>query len=1121
MRLLQTCVALSAVAALAETTPYDLIRPVWPLSWDPDVFDHFDTTVTKRKGVLDIDKTPLSFKAGELMPDTLDQAYFDAINYKISPIRVNQAGYLTNDPERQFYYVGTASEFEVVDAMGKSFSPKITGTLLSSEIQTTSDWTIIAGFDAASNDQKRYQVDFSGTSGIIQVGNIPQSVPTDKRLRIKVGEDVSSTFIVSDNVYTMAKDATLKFFGIQRSGNSSSWFHGPSHVKDGGGPVVDEGLDVRGPFNSATEGTLAGGWYDCGDHLKESQSQAFAFMALAVMSATNPSKDVDHYAYNQAEFVNTDNIPDVLREAKHGADFFLRAFRFADGVVDDMPVSVGNYGSDHGFWGRPEVQDYLPVDNSATAMDRGGPAARTVRLGELGANISGEIAAGLAILGKDYAKYDKDKNFADSCLMVAEKMYDFAKALAQGKETYDGGKKFVHNKKAAGWSSSAYNGNNEFFDDLALASVALLYATGKKEYADDMIRTRNLVQGQEYMDGAGAFAGGWFVTVDRGFLKNVKNTSLFNSYAYATYALYKLILQDKEKAISEYGLTETEWLNAVEDCVASMIYNLGDVSEGSGNVTIVLPRGGIGWKQSDVKFNSLWFNMQTDQTWIYNRYQAGNIFEVLAYADVAADIENKGLTLPNMGTSNWKADEMRQLGINQLNYMFGVNPWDISFVYGVGDKNDAHPHHRAANPEGRNTGALVYKYVSPVGALLGGVTPGTTNSWVPDAKSWEDYHKSEVCLDGSTVLLSALTMVSNGGNDYYQKKCPKCKTGDATPFVDNEVYVAAYNYTFGETDFFYVGVSNESLNKLDSVVISVYFEATEEEMESCGLIIESDICFKHDMAGFTKPCTNDKAIRDFMRSNAPHKVEGTYDKEKNTYTWEQLVLYGNLDVGNRTEMRLTVSSGIKIGGTCETLRTPAVRNIIDGWSFRPHVAGGNKSPAYAGAPIWDKDQGDIQVPPMDPYITLRNKGKKLWGYGPADTVDVPESSSSSSKVSDSGEKSSSSRASRRNQSSSSALDSGSEESSSSQKNDRAGVFNGIAAGNAQMRLYGKNLVVETASEGQKVLRIFDILGNQLLEKTFDGGVFAVNIANLPHRGTLVARLTHNGGQPVHRTFRVK
>ena len=45
-----------------------------------------------------------------------------------------------------------------------------------------------------------YQVDITGQSGIIQVGNIPGSVPTDTRLRIKVGNEISSTFIVSDKV---------------------------------------------------------------------------------------------------------------------------------------------------------------------------------------------------------------------------------------------------------------------------------------------------------------------------------------------------------------------------------------------------------------------------------------------------------------------------------------------------------------------------------------------------------------------------------------------------------------------------------------------------------------------------------------------------------------------------------------------------------------------------------------------------------------------------------------------------------------------------------------------------------------------------------------------------------
>lgn len=744
-----TCVM---AAQQEQPTPYDLIRPTWPLTWDESAFNRFDTTVTKKKNMVPKNRTPASYKANELIPDTLNQAYLDNINTHMSPIRINQAGYLEKDVERQFYYVGTATNFEVVDVNGNSLSPAVTGTLTSSGGTTSSNWSIIAGTNAATNDQKRYQVDITGQSGTIMVGRIPQGVPTETRLRIKVGNDISSTFIVSDKVYSMIRSAALKFYGINRSGNGESWFHPASHTKDGGGPIVTGADDVRGPFNEALAGTLEGGYYDCGDHLKESQTQMYAFMAAAVMAATNADADDDAYAFNQGETVNTDGIPDMLREAKHGADFVLRAYNRAKGVIDDMALSVGNFGSDHAWWGRPENQDKLPVDNSASATDRGGPASRTVRLGEIGANIGGETAAGLAILGKDYAIYDKA--FADSCLMVAEKMYEFAKSMAQGKT-------YKNNTKAAGWSSPAYNGNNEFYDDMALASVALLYATGKKEYADDMIRTRNMVQGQEYMDGAGFFQGGWFVTNNKGFFKDVKNTSWANCYAFALYALYKLILSDKEKAINVYGLTETEWLNAVEDCVADMIANLGDMGFQQGqSEQLVLPGNPSIWKPATVYYDKIWYTMHTDQTWIYNRYQMGNIFEIFAYADVANDLASKNITLPILGNPDWKAGEAFQLGINQMNYMLGVNPWDVSFILGVGDKNDAHPHHRAANPEGKNVPGAAYKYNPPTGALFGGVAPGSMNSWVPDNKSWEDYHLSETCIDAAATLVSASMLAS-------------------------------------------------------------------------------------------------------------------------------------------------------------------------------------------------------------------------------------------------------------------------------------------------------------------------------------------------------------------------
>ncbi|MCQ2122906.1 MAG: glycoside hydrolase family 9 protein [Fibrobacter sp.] len=770
--------SLMAAVDKNQSTPYDLIRPVWPLTWDTTAFDNFDTNVTVKHNMVPKNRKPAAFAPNEYIPDTLNQAYWDNINTHISPIRINQAGYLERDPEKQFYYVGKATTFEVVDVNGNSLSPKVTGTFSSSKGETESSWVIVGGTNAATNDKQRYRVEFNGQEGSVLVGNIPSAGLTpETRYRIKVGNDISSTFIISDRVYSMVRNASIKFFGINRSGDSESWFHPASHTLDGGAPS-DSG---KYGFDESLAGSLAGGYYDCGDHLKESQTQMYAFMVAAVMAATNPDADEDVYAYNHNEALNTDGIPDMLREAKHGGDFVLRSYRRAKGVIDDMALSVGDFGSDHGWWGRPESQDKLPLDPSKgdPALRRGGPLSRTVRLGEIGSNIGGETVAGLAILSKDYQVFDPA--FADSCLMVAEKMYDFAKNLAQGKSSYDGGKPFVHNKKAAGWNTPAYNGNNEFVDDMALASVALLYATGKKEYADDALRNKNMYPGQQFHDtpadqAPGFFRGGWFVTNDKGFFKNGKNTSWANAYAFATYALYKLILQDKNKAITEYGLDETEWLNAVEDCISSMISNLGESSNETFTGAIELPKSG-NWKDKygGIKYDPMWYAMKTDQEWIYNRYQAGNIFEVLAYADVANDIKTKGLVLPNMGSPDWKADEMYQLGINQLNYLLGVNPWDISFILGIGDKNDAHPHHRAANPEGKNMPGANYKYNPPVGALYGSVVPGkmvngrmnglgkfgmstmingTKNMIIAEKMSWEDYEISETCIDAAASLVS-------------------------------------------------------------------------------------------------------------------------------------------------------------------------------------------------------------------------------------------------------------------------------------------------------------------------------------------------------------------------------
>ena len=748
-----------------QPTPYDLIRPIWPMKWDTaatdmggtvESFSQYTPNKKKHNTVPKVGSMPKDFVPNGIIPDTLNQAFRDAQNLRIGRIRVNQAGYLPEDAEKQFYYVsaGTCAEtYSVVDLEGNPVFEG--GTFTSSGLSTVSSWIINAGTDAATNEKDRYSAKGVGPEGLVCIGNLAQATTLEMntRYRIKVLNQYSSTFIISDKVYSMVRDATLKFYGINRSGNSESWFHKPSHTKDGGGKFVGVGADGKTAVAvtgfTPKEGALQGGWYDCGDHLKESQTQAYAFMVLAVMAASSPERDEDHYNYNMGETQNTDGIPDILREAKHGADFFMRAYNFADGVIDNMAVSVGNFGADHGWWGRPENQDALP----ATLTGRGGPHERDIRLGELGSNISGQIAAGLAILSKDYAEYDQD--FADSCLIVAEKMYDFAKNLklkekSLGPGTYDGGKPYKYNTKADGWSSAAYNGNNESHDDLAIAAIALHYATYEKthkmDYLNDAVEDTQIGSPQEAS--IGFFHGGWMAWNRDGMRKSSKNTSWANAYTYTLYGFYKMLLKDKDTGL-KYGIDDKTRLTYAENVALILGTNVSYLGgNGSDNVTIPTLNG-----PTPVSFSDLWYAMQTDGTWIYNRYQAGNIFEVLAYADVTKDLET--IVLPQKGMQNWNSAAMKKLGINQLNYMLGVNPWDVSFLLGVGDKNDAHPHHRASNPEGKNMPGAGYKYNPPTGALFGGMKPDETNAWDPKTRSWEEYHLSETCIDATAMFVAS------------------------------------------------------------------------------------------------------------------------------------------------------------------------------------------------------------------------------------------------------------------------------------------------------------------------------------------------------------------------------
>jgi hypothetical protein len=639
------------------------------------------------------------------LPDTMDQLYRDSLNLKFSRIRVNQAGYSTAD-RKFFYTVGTTgTAFQVIN---EAKAQVATGTLTPTGHSTTGQLSIYAAFNAFKARNKRYGMLSQVSAGAVSEGEIPVGIQPG-RYRIVVGADTSSPFVVDEKVYSWVKDALIKFFGVNRDGNADSWFHPPAHLKDG--PNGD--------------GTLTGGWFDCGDHLKESMSMSYATAMLGLVAAALPDRDADHYGRNHNNTHLTDGVPDILYETKVGTDFYLKSYDLAKGDPSKMITSIGAFGGDHGWWGQPQFQDALPPD-------RGGPV-RELRT-EVGANIMGRLAAGFAFFSKQYAPFDKP--YADRCLAAAKKFYDYGKA----------------NFKASG-SSGAYPTETSINDDMALAAVALLWATRDTTYKFDLIANPALGKFGNPWFTPGSWPGGWMVNTNTTLQKGGSNTSYANVHTPTLWAFYRLILKDPATAAA-CGIDAGQRLGIVENVIFNIIDNLGWLQGGSASIDLPganpqLPGGHA------LTYDPLWkLNTKADVIWVWNRYIAGNSAEFFCYYDVAKDLQ--GIALPHTPASvDWKADQVRQLIVRQMDYMLGVNPWDISMIYGVGAKNFNHPHHRGSNPEGTNVPGAFYKYRPPVGALQGGFPPGGGNGGAAGLynEDWEDYTHSESCLDGTTTML--------------------------------------------------------------------------------------------------------------------------------------------------------------------------------------------------------------------------------------------------------------------------------------------------------------------------------------------------------------------------------
>ncbi|MEN3013230.1 MAG: glycoside hydrolase family 9 protein [Endomicrobiia bacterium] len=358
--------------------------------------------------------------------------FFIFVKFLFSPpipgaplIRLNQAGYSTDDNYKTAVVSGLSGTFSV-------------------HRYNTDEMVFSGNLSALGTD--------SVTSEILYLADF-SAVNTPGVYYLKVGSEVSPKFEIRDDLYNKVLYYTLRVYGANRCGPYHSWIHKPCHTKDG---------MIRG---SGKEGSLAGGWHDCGDHVKFGHTVFYAACMLLFAYNNWPNRFGDVYGmeYNGTYYnPNPDGIPDVLNEVKVVTDYLLNLYNASveDGLISQnrLYYQVGDGDDDHTWWHKPENQDNFP-------QSRGGQPREA--WSDIGADLAGRFSACLAMMATAYYKFDIE--YANKCLDAAKVVYQIAKNVygQTGKNT--GGKGY-------------YSPDNRADDDMALAALELYKATGDSFY---------------------------------------------------------------------------------------------------------------------------------------------------------------------------------------------------------------------------------------------------------------------------------------------------------------------------------------------------------------------------------------------------------------------------------------------------------------------------------------------------------------------------------------------------------------------------------------------------------------------------------------------------------------
>ncbi|TBW25851.1 glycoside hydrolase family 9 [Gramella sp. KN1008] len=367
-------------------------------------------------------------------------------------IRINQVGYLEDDPKVALIFSNTSLNTEV--------------TL----VETENEQIVFQGKPKKiknkgwGNFRYYYEIDFSE---VTQRGRFYFSVENTRSAQFGIGREHS---------YKNYQEDLLSFMRQQRCGYNP-FLDMVCHQKDG--------RSMYGPMADSTFIDLSGGWHDAGDQLKYLITTSNATAKMLKAYELFPDKFADKV--NGLGQEGSNGVPDVLDEAKWGLDWIHKMHSGKDQLFHQVADDRDHIGMK---WPDRDSSDYGWGPNSyrvayfATGEPQGLKEFKSKATGI--ANIAGRSAAAMAIAARIWKNDLDDPLFAEKCRLAAEQLYKMGKAREGFQQGNSYGAPYRYNEDT--WA-----------DDMEWAAAELYKNTREEIYLEDAMRYAEMINSDSWM----------------------------------------------------------------------------------------------------------------------------------------------------------------------------------------------------------------------------------------------------------------------------------------------------------------------------------------------------------------------------------------------------------------------------------------------------------------------------------------------------------------------------------------------------------------------------------------------------------------------------------------------